>query len=76
MRTIYCLTEKESDELDDIIKKYDEDSMIHLYSQIIDSYNGDMTRCIVDLYYCGIDTDECMIVTDVKELYDVLIQYF
>lgn len=76
MRTIYCLTEKESDELDDIIKKYDEDSMIHLYSHIIDSYNGDMTRCIMDLYYCGIDTDECMVVTDVKELYDVLIQYF
>ena len=68
--------EKESKGLDEIIEKYDDDSMIHLYSQIIDSYGGDMTRCIMDLYYCGIDNEKCMVVTDIKELYDILMQFF
>lgn len=72
MQIIYCFVEEQGKELQDFIEKYDESNILHIYSSVIDSCEGDLFYCIGEIINnCMPSTEKLWLVTDVKRLYDI-----
>lgn len=77
MRTICCFMEKESEELQEFIQKYDSDSYIHLYTDIIESCERNIFYCLGELYNIILQSEaELWFITDISELYSTIIELY
>ncbi len=72
MQTIYCFVEEQSEELNEFINLHDSDSVIHIYSSIVESCEGSLYFCLGELVNEYIHTEgKIWLVTDVKSLFDI-----
>ena len=77
MRTICCFMEKTSDKFNEFIEKHDNDSYIHLYTDIINSCEDNMFYCLGELYNIILQAeDELWFVTDVPDLYNIVVELY
>ena len=72
MQTIYCFVEEQSEKLNEFINLHDNDSVIHVYSSIIESCEGSLYFCLGELINEYLHTGgKIWFVTDVKSLVDI-----
>ena len=77
MRTICCFMEQTSDKFNEFVEKYDNDSYIHLYTDIINSCEENMFYCLGELYNIILQAeDELWFVTDVPDLYNIVMKLY
>ncbi len=77
MRTICCFMEKTGDSLEELIARYDADSYIHLYTDIIDSCEGNIFYCLGELYNIILQSEaELWFVTDIPDLYSTIVELY
>ncbi len=77
MRTICCFMEQTSDKFNEFIEKHDNDSYIHLYTDIINSCEDNMFYCLGELYNIILQADdELWFVTDVPNLYNIVMKLY
>ena len=75
-KTVYCYVEKQKDALDSFISKYDNESVIHIISPVVDSCEGNLPYCLYDIItnYMEFSKKACtgiLFVTDIKSLYNI-----
>lgn len=69
--------EKTGDRLESLIAKYDADSYIHLYTDIIDSCEGNIFYCLGELYNIIMQSEaELWFVTDIPDLYSIIVELY
>ena len=79
-QVIYCYVEEQNASLDEIISKYDESSIIHIVTSVVESCEGQLLYCLCDILTNYIEASKeqdsgFWFVTDVKGLYDICLLY-
>ncbi len=80
-QVIYCYVEEQNASLDEIISKYDESSIIHIVTSVVESCEGQLLYCLCDILTNYIEASKeqdsgFWFVTDVKGLYDIVEKLF
>jgi len=75
-KIVYCYVEKQKDALDSFILKYDNESVIHIISPVVDSCESNLLYCMYDIITNYIESSEkagrdILFVTDIKYLYNI-----
>jgi len=73
-QTIYCYFEEQKDGLDKFISEHDNDSVIHVFSSVIESCEGNLFYCLGDIInnYIEKPQENVWFVTDIKFLFDIV----
>ncbi len=80
-QVIYCYVEEQNTSLDEFISKYDESSIIHIVTSVVESCEGQLLYCLCDILTNYIEASKeqdsgFWFVTDVKGLYDIVEKLF
>ncbi len=80
-QVIYCYVEEQNASLDEFISKYDESSIIHIVTSVVESCEGQLLYCLCDILTNYIEASKeqdsgFWFVTDVKGLYDIVEKLF
>ena len=80
-QVIYCYVEEQNASLDELISKYDESSVIHIVTSVVESCEGKLLYCLCDILTNYIEAskeqdDGFWFVTDVKGLYNIVEKLF
>ncbi len=80
-QVIYCYVEEQNASLDEFISKYDESSIIHIVTSVVESCEGQLLYCLCDILTNYIESSKeqdsgFWFVTDVKGLYDIVEKLF
>lgn len=74
---IYCYVQEQGNELEQLIKKYSNDSLIHIYFSVIDGCEGKLLYCLCDIAGKYMQSGkESWFVTDIKPLYNIIQSLF
>ncbi len=76
-KTIYCYVEEQKNVLDEFLLKYDNESIIHIVSSVIESCDGKLLYCLCDIIANYVEAakkeeTKTWFVTDVKGLYNIV----
>lgn len=73
-QTIYCYLEEQRDVLDIFLEEYNNNSIIHLFSSVVESCEGNLFYCLGDIVnnYIQEGDNKIWFVTDIKSLYDIV----
>ncbi|MCI9080241.1 MAG: glycosyltransferase family 4 protein [Lachnospiraceae bacterium] len=76
-KIIYCYVEEQNDELDRLISKYNDESIIHIITSVIESCESKLIYCLCDIITNYIEDNkeadtEFLFVTDVEDLYNIV----
>ena len=76
-KIIYCYVEEQSDELDRLVSKYNDESIIHIITSVIESCESKLLYCLSDIITNYIEDNkeadtEFLFVTDVEDLYNIV----
>jgi len=70
---IYCYIQEQKETLNLFIDKYNNDSIIHIFTSVIDSCEGNLFYCLGDIINNCVKTDgKLWFVTDIKFLYNIV----
>ncbi len=74
---IYCYVEEQKKGLDELISKYNDDSIIYIVSPVIESCEGKFIYCLCDIITNYIDVSKetdtgFLFVTDAEDLYNIV----
>ncbi len=80
-QVIYCYVEEQNASLDEFISKYDESSIIHIVTSVVESCEGQLLYCLCDILTNYIEASKeqdsgFWFVTDVKGLYNIVEKLF
>jgi len=76
-QTIFCYTEEQGRELYRFTDRHDSDSIIHIFTPVINSCEGNILYCLADIINNCINTDgKLWFVTDIKYLYNIIKRIF
>lgn len=72
--TIYCYCEEEKNTLETFVTEHDNNSIIHIFSSVIESCEGNLFYCLGDIINNYVEnTDEKIwFVTDIKALFEIV----
>ena len=76
-KVVYCYVEEQKDELDSLIAKYNDESVIHIVPSVIESCESKYIYCLCDIITNYIEASkeediEILFITDVKDLYSIV----
>ncbi len=76
-KIVYCYVEEQKDGLDELIAKYNDESLIHIVSSVIESCEGRLLYCLCDIITNFIESGkeagtEFLFVTDAEDLYNIV----
>ncbi len=76
-KVVYCYVEEQKDGLDSLIAKYNDESIIHIVSSVIESCESKYIYCLCDIITNFIEENketgtEFLFVTDVEDLYNIV----
>lgn len=76
-KIIYCYIEEQKDGLDKLISKYNDESVIHIISSVIESCESNLLYCLCDIITNFVEDNkngdtEFLFVTDIEDLYDIV----
>ncbi len=76
-KIVYCYVEEQKDALDGLIAKYNDESVIHIVSQVIESCESRLLYCLCDIITNFIEASkeaetEFLFVTDAEDLYNMV----
>ncbi len=76
-KIVYCYVEKQEAELDKLIDRYNDESVIHIVSSVVESCESQLIYCLCDIITNFIkdnkETDtEFLFVTDLEDLYNIV----
>ena len=76
-KVVYCYVEEQKDGLDSLIAKYNDESVIHIVSSVIESCESKYIYCLCDIITNFIEENketgtEFLFVTDVEDLYNIV----
>ena len=80
-QVIYCYVEEQNASLDEFILKYDESSIIHIVTSVVESCEGQLLYCLCDILTNYIEATKeqdsgFWFITDVKGLYNIVKKLF
>lgn len=73
-RAIYCYCEEQGDALESFVAQYDSDSVIHVFSSVIESCERNLFYCLGDIInnYIEDKSEKIWFVTDIKFLSEIV----
>ena len=76
-KIVYCYVEKQEAELDKLIDKYNDESIIHIVSSVVESCESKLIYCLCDIITNYMEDNkkenkEFLFVTDVEDLYNIV----
>ena len=76
-QTIYCYVEEKKKVLEEFISRYNESSIIHMFTSVVESSEKKLLYCLCDIITSYIEKDkepdkDIWFVTDIKGLYSIV----